>query len=262
MQCEFSLVDAFITDDPFSGNPAGVCWLESWPEDEVLQAFAAEMNQAETAFMVDEGEQIRLRWFTPTVEVDLCGHATLASTLVVWGTRKREEDSPIRFITKSGELVAIPADAGYTILDFPGDPSEETNSQEIIDLAPNGIHYAVSRRKAMIVLPSVEDVRNYQPDFDQLSKIEKVGVIITAKQSEDTFVSRFFAPQSGVPEDSVTGSAHCVLAPYWSEQLGRPILNAHQLSNRGGFLRTQIQGDRVFLAGRTMPRLVGTAFLG
>lgn len=245
-------VDAF-TDRLFGGNPAAVALLESWLPDALLQSIAAENNLPETAFVVPDGSDYGLRWFTPTVEVRLCGHATLASAHVLFA---REPDRrAIRFHTRwSGVLVAVRR--GDEIeLDFPSRP-------------PRGIALPVDGARAlgvgaagawdsaedlMVVLDHEDAVRDLKPDIAALAKLPFRGVIVTAPGRDGIdFVSRFFAPAAGVDEDPVTGSAHCVLAPYWAERLGKTTLLARQVSRRGGELRCTLAGDRVLLAGRAV----------
>jgi PhzF family phenazine biosynthesis protein len=244
-------VDAF-TDRPFSGNPAGVCILADEREEAWMQGVAREMNLSETAFLRRTGATWSLRWFTPAVEVDLCGHATLASAHVLWRER-HEEDAILRFRTRSGELRA--SGSGGTIeLDFPAEPaSPRPVSPEI--LASLGVRAArAAGRNRFDLLVELEDedtVRGLSPDFRGLLAADARGVIVTAPsvRPEFDFVSRFFAPAVGIDEDPVTGSAHCCLGPYWGKRLGKNTLVGYQASARGGTVHVRLAGDRVMLGG-------------
>lgn len=250
-------VDAF-TAEPFAGNPAAVCILPAPRDDRWLQNVAREMNLSETAFLVRRDDGYDLRWFTPAVEVDLCGHATLASAHVLWDSGRAPVGRPIQFATKSGELVATRSDeAGETwiSLDFPALPPAP------LDPLPAGLAEALgavpiwagrSRFDVVVELADEATVCGLAPDFSRLTAVEARGVIVTARaeRSGVDFVSRFFAPRAGVPEDPVTGSAHSVLAPLWCRRLGRTRLVGRQLSARGGTVRVHDRGDRVDLAGR------------
>jgi len=240
-------VDAFTTE-PFAGNPAAVCLLDLPREDAWMQGVAAEMNHSETAFLLPEGDAWRLRWFTPVAEVDLCGHATLASAHVLF--TKRGGAGGIRFLTRSGELRA--ARCGNLIeLDFPALPAAaEPPPPGLLDaLGVEPRSTARSRFDRLLELGSEEAVRAVRPDFRALAEVDTRGVIVTARGSRHDFVSRFFAPRFGVDEDPVTGSAHCVLAPYWASRLGRKEMTGFQASRRGGEVRVRLEGDRVFLGG-------------
>ncbi len=249
-------VDAFATE-PFTGNPAAVCLLDRPRDDRWMQGVAAEINLSETAFLLPEGDAWRLRWFTPAAEVDLCGHATLASAHVLLAT-KRGGLGGLRFLTRSGELRA--ARRGDLIeLDFPALPSAE-------EPAPPGLLEALgararsthrSRFDRLLELESEDAVRAVAPDFRALRKVDTRGVIVTARGKRHDFVSRFFAPAVGVDEDPVTGSAHCVLAPFWAARLGRTEMVGFQASRRGGEVRVRVAGDRVFLGGRAVTVLEG-----
>ncbi len=244
-------VDAF-TEEPFQGNPAGVCLLKASESDEWMQALAAEMNLSETAYLFQEGEGWRLRWFTPTTEVDLCGHATLASALVLFETYPDVRDDLIKFYTYSGELYARWVD-GSVELNFPAmsfDPITVVASlPDILGFHPTGAVYSGN----FYLFEALDEdlIRTVQPNIPALKALPMPEVIITAK-SEDAkidFVSRFFAPQLGVDEDPVTGSAHCLLAPYWAEKLGKNEMFAFQASKRGGYLNLRLVGDRVYITG-------------
>jgi PhzF family phenazine biosynthesis protein len=244
-------VDAF-TQEPFRGNPAAVCFLtESRPDDWML-ALAAEMNLSETAFLRQEGEGWRLRWFTPKTEVSLCGHATLASAKVLFGTGLAAKDQPIQFETQSGLLTARWED-GMIELDFP------VMLPEPVEISPEvkaalGINFVTCVRSGNFFLYETEDtdaVRQAKPDFKALAALPTPEVIITARSDDPQFdfISRFFAPQLGIDEDPVTGSAHCLLTPFWAGKLEKTELTAYQASARGGVLQVKLAGDRVRIAG-------------
>ena len=254
------LVDSF-TDAPFAGNPAGVCYLDQPRPEAWMQSVALELNQAETAFLTPAGEGYALRWFTPAVEVDLCGHATLASAHFLWATKKLKPKAVARFETRSGTLTAKRADDWIT-LDFPATPPEPCEPPPYLLAAFNalGAPSFRSRFDYMVVLEKAAQVRNAKPDWRLLREIETRGVILTAPGDEPgmDFISRFFAPAAGVDEDPVTGSAHCALAPYWAGRLGKPALVGYQASRRGGTVQVEVAGDRVQLAGRAITIVKGT----
>ena len=241
-------VDAF-TDRVFGGNPAAVCPLEVWLPDPVMLAIAGENNLAETAFFVKEGEGYHLRWFTPVAEVDLCGHATLASADVLFRLL-RYEGTTIRFATRSGVLDVERRDSGYA-MNFPATtpvPCEPPPALiEGLGVTPLQTLKAFDY---VAVLASEAQVRSLTPDFARLATLDLRGVAVTAASERVDFVSRFFAPALGVNEDPVTGSAHCELAPYWGHRLGKTSLRAEQVSPRGGVVRCELQGDRVTLFGQ------------
>ena len=258
------LIDAF-TDAPFKGNPAGVCRLTRPVPDQWMQSLAAEMNQAETAFLLPEGDGFRLRWFTPAVEVDLCGHATLASAHFLWESGGLARGAVARFETRSGLLTATQGPSGTIVLNFPSTPQRPAT-------APPGLHQALgisggevfsnhaAQPDFLIVLPDAAAVRRLEPDMGLLRRVEARGVIVTAPGDQPgiDFVSRFFAPRFGVDEDPVTGSAHCSLSPFWAGRLGRTELVGYQASRRGGIVGTRLLGDRVELAGHAVTVLRGT----
>lgn len=255
------VVDAF-TDRPFAGNPAAVCVLEGPAPEDWMKDVAREMNLAETAFLhpLTEAGSFSLRWLTPTVEVDLCGHATLASAHVLWQDGHLPADRAARFSTRSGWLTA--SRRGEEIeLDFPALPLDPIATPEgLIEALGAEIANAVSTRMDILVeLRDEAAVRGLAPDLGTLAKLPVRGVIATSRSSgpESDFVSRFFAPQSGVPEDPVTGSAHCALAPYWGDRLGKTEMIGYQASARGGFVRVRREGDRVKLGGRAVTILRG-----
>ncbi|HEU4324679.1 MAG TPA: PhzF family phenazine biosynthesis protein [Roseiflexaceae bacterium] len=249
-------IDAF-TERVFAGNPAAVCPLDAWQDDALLQRIAAENNLAETAFFVPEGDGYRLRWFTPTVEVDLCGHATLASAFVIF-TELGYAGEAIRFQTRSGLLV-VRRDGSRLVMDFPSRPPEPVEADPLVlpglGAQPEEL---LASRDYFAVYPNEAAVRALRPDMALLGRIDRQGVIATAPGDEVDFVSRYFAPAAGVPEDPVTGSAHCTLIPYWSRRLGKTELRARQVSERGGELVCTDQGDRVTIAGSAVKYLTGT----
>jgi predicted PhzF superfamily epimerase YddE/YHI9 len=252
-------VDAFASR-PFSGNPAGVCVLPAPRDERWMQDVAAEMNVAETAFLHPENEGYRLRWFTPTVEMALCGHATLASAHVLWEEGRLPADRQARFHTQSGLLTADRR-GEWIELDFPATPPAPA-------AAPPGLAAALrvgtrwigrSKFDYLVEVDSEDVVRGLKPDLAALERVDARGIIVTSRATTPgiDFVSRFFAPQSGVPEDPVTGSAHCALAPYWCEHLHRPELTGYQASPRGGVVRVRLAGDRVMLGGQAVTVLRG-----
>jgi PhzF family phenazine biosynthesis protein len=257
-------VDAF-TDRPFSGNPAAVCLLERPRDAEWMQSVAREMNLSETAFLERRGDDFDLRWFTPTVEVDLCGHATLASVHVLWEDGVVPRSQEIRFHTRSGVLGAR-ADDPWIELDFPARPAKVAEAPAaLIDAA--GAKPVVSAcgevgggsSGYLLELESEEAVRSLRPDFHKLAAIPDGYLVVTALASTDgyDFVSRFFASQAGIDEDPVTGSAHCTLGPWWGERLGKDELFGYQASARGGTVRVRPRDDRVLLGGRAVTVLRG-----
>lgn len=251
-------VDAF-TSMLFGGNPAAVCLLEQWLEDQLLQDIAAENNLSETAFLVRNDCGFDLRWFTPVTEVALCGHATLASAQVLF-TRRRWPEETIRFRTRrSGELLVRRRD-DLLEMDFPALPSQPLTPPTVLGKAIPAQALAVlgSAEDLLVELADERCVRELRPDLAALAKIDCRGVIVTARGENCDFVSRFFAPRFGIPEDPVTGSAHCVLVPYWAKKLGKKMLTARQVSPRGGELWCEERGERVGIAGRAVVYLEGT----
>jgi PhzF family phenazine biosynthesis protein len=240
-----------FTDKIFKGNPAGVCLLDAWIDDDSMLNIAAENNLSETAFIVANKDHYELRWFTPTVEVDLCGHATLATAYVIFDHLGYEGDA-IVFKTKSGELAAW-KDKDFVIMDFPSRPAEPADIPEHLSA---GLGCKVDRvskaRDYLVVLESEKEVRDLRPDFSELEKVDCEGVIVTAPGDEVDFVSRFFAPRMGIPEDPVTGAAHSTLTPFWAERLGKNRLMARQVSERGGDLWCNQTDDRVQIAGHAV----------
>src|SRR6185436_3643074 len=257
-------VDAF-TDRSFAGNPAAVCLLPGPADVKWMQDVAREMNLAETAFLVPQGDDFGLRWFTPAVEVDLCGHATLASAHVLWEGGQVPQGTQARFHTRSGLLTADQR-GEWIELDFPATPAEPA-------AAPAGLTAAVgvtprfvgrSRFDYLLEVDGEEIVRGCRPNFDSLARVDARGVIVTSRAAASSydFVSRFFAPRAGVNEDPVTGSAHCALAPYWTAKLGRTELIGYQASARGGTVRVRLRDDRVILGGQAVTVLRGTLMAG
>ncbi len=247
-------VDAF-TNRPFAGNPAAVCWLETEADPQWMQAVAAEMNLSETAFVRRFNDGLELRWFTPTVEVDLCGHATLATAHALWSSNVMPQNVPLRFHTRSGILTCT-RDGDFINLDFPATPPQEIAIfqalSEALGAAP--VYLGRSRFDYLAVYKDAKTVRSLKPNFRQIEKIPVRGVMVSAPAEEAPFdfVSRFFAPAVGVDEDPVCGSAHCCLTPYWAQRLNKTDLMAHQVSTRGGVLRLRLNGDRVILGGQAV----------
>ncbi len=259
MECPLFIVDAFARA-PFEGNPAAVCLPSSLPPEEWMRAVAREMNLSETAFAWPAGGEFELRWFTPSVEVDLCGHATLATARVLWDEGRIAKEAPARFRTRSGLLTA--RRAGEEIeLDFPVLlPREAPTPPELSAALGCEIRVcARSRDDLLAEVPSEGVLREIRPDMRALARIPVRGIAVTARSESPEFdyVCRFFAPASGVPEDPVTGSVQCSLGPYWMERLGKSELRAFQASARGGAIRVRIEGDRVHLGGRAVTVLRG-----
>lgn len=266
-------IDAF-SDRPYQGNPAAVCLLNRAVEETWMQSVAAEMNLSETAFLHGEGRGFRLRWFTPTTEVDLCGHATLAAAHALWETGRVPSGQDILFYTRSGELNAH-RQQSWIELDFPASPVVQRPPQDpiipkleaalgVIPLfvGESVLHYL------LVEVATAAEVQNLDPDFGQLAQIPCHGVIVTSRsqglilnrgrQGEYDFISRFFAPRMGVNEDPVTGSAHCCLGPYWGRKLKKMQLLAYQASPRGGIVRVRREAERVILGGQAVTVLEGT----
>ncbi|HEV3163174.1 MAG TPA: PhzF family phenazine biosynthesis protein [Isosphaeraceae bacterium] len=252
-------VDAF-TDRPFAGNPAAVCVLAGPVDERWMQLVAREMNLSETAFLHPEGDGFRLRWFTPTIEVDLCGHATLASAHVLWEEGILATGAQARFQTRSGLLTAE-RNGGWITMDFPGKPVTPAPAPAELARAL-GVPIVAAGSSQFDLLAEVESeetVRSLAPDLELVQKIPARGLIVTGRATTPgyDFVSRFFAPRAGVPEDPVTGSAHCTLGPYWAERLGKSDLVGYQASARGGAVRVRVEGQRVLLSGQALTVLRG-----
>lgn len=252
-------VDAFA-DSPFTGNPAAVCLLPGPRDERWMQRVAQEMNLSETAFLHREADGWRLRWFTPAIEVDLCGHATLASAHVLWETAALLPAEPARFHTRSGLLTARRDDASIE-LDFPAEPAAPCAAPpglaEALGVAP--VWVGKNRVDYLVVAASEDEVRRLAPDHARLARLPVRGVIVTAQATTAgyDFVSRFFAPGSGIAEDPVTGSAHCCLAPYWAPRIGKSVLRGYQASTRGGLVGVEVRGERVLLRGAAVTVLRG-----
>jgi len=256
MQIPIYQVDAF-TSRVFGGNPAAVCPLDQFLPDAVMQSIGNENNLSETAFIVPNGERFHLRWFTPEFEIDLCGHATLASAFVVFN-HLRPDLQQVAFDTKSGELIVKREAGGLLSMDFPSRPPEPGASDSRLRQALGGKAGPILvSRDYMVVYRSEDEVRALKPNMNTLAEMDRM-VIATAPGKEVDFVSRFFAPGAGVAEDPVTGSAHCTLIPYWAERLEKTKLHALQVSKRGGELWCELKGDRVSMAGYAAEFLQGS----
>ena len=256
-------VDAF-TDRPFAGNPAAVCLLNERGDAAWMQQVAREMNLSETAFLYRQDDGYSLRWFTPAVEVALCGHATLASAHVLWEQGYLPADAQARFHTQSGLLTAV-RDGDWIDMDFPAKPEQPAESipglAEALGITP--LYVGMSQFDCLVEVESEASVRELQPDLARLAAIPARGIIVTSRASTPgyDFVSRFFAPSKGIPEDPVTGSAHCALVPYWAKRLGKAKLTARQVSPRGGELECEDRGARTIIAGRAALYLEGTIYV-
>lgn len=248
-------VDAF-TNDLFRGNPAAICPLDAWPSDDLLQRIAAENNLSETAFFVPKGDEFHIRWFTPTVEVALCGHATLATAWVLFH-RMGYKDDTVRFQSGSGPLQVTRED-GWLTMDFPSTPASPCTPPEGLlesfHLNPVEILHSANY---LLVFENEDEIRTLTPDLARLKTLTGGAFIVTAPGKECDFVSRLFAPNYGIDEDPVTGSSHCTLAPYWAERLGKQEFSARQISKRGGTLRCKLAGDRVLISGQAVLYLEG-----
>jgi PhzF family phenazine biosynthesis protein len=252
-------IDAF-TSKVFSGNPAAVCPLEGWLNDGLMQSIAMENNLSETAFFVPLDQGYHIRWFTPAAEVDLCGHATLASAYSIF-TYIDTSRNQVTFKSRSGPLT-VAKQGDLLAMDFPAQPPSACDPSAQLVKALGASPLEVLRSEDyFVVLPAEKDVRDLQPDMGLLGKVDLRGVIVTARGDQVDFVSRFFAPKYGVNEDPVTGSAHCALVPYWSKRLGKKRLTAHQVSKRGGELFCEDKGNRVAIAGRAVPYMEGVISL-
>jgi predicted PhzF superfamily epimerase YddE/YHI9 len=260
MSVPFLQVDAF-TSEPFRGNPAAVCFLAAPAAESWMRNVAAEMNLSETAFVVTAGNVFGLRWFTPTVEVDLCGHATLAAAHALWDTGRLPRTSVARFDTRSGQLSAVPV-GDWIEMDFPATPAKPVEAPDgMLEALGTGrpLHVGLSAFDYLVEVDAEGVVRRLRPDFRKLASLDARGVMVTSHASTPgvDFVSRFFAPGAGIDEDPATGSAHCCLTPYWAAKLAKHDLVAHQLSARGGELRVRLDGNRVKLLGQAVTVLRG-----
>jgi PhzF family phenazine biosynthesis protein len=250
-------VDAF-SSKLFGGNPAAVCPLDEWLPDATLQSIAAENNLAETAFYIKKNGKYHLRWFTPGVEVDLCGHATLATAYIMMDIRREIANGRVAFESKSGELV-VNREGDLYGLDFPARPPAETKVDDhLFDALGARPKLVLRARDLFCVFDTEAEVRAVKPNMEKLAAVDCFGIIVTAPGADCDFVSRFFAPAQGVPEDPATGSSHCTLVPYWSQQLGKTKLFGRQLSPRGGEFWCEHRGNRVTIAGRAVKYLEGT----
>ncbi|MDH3694093.1 MAG: PhzF family phenazine biosynthesis protein [Gammaproteobacteria bacterium] len=242
------VINAF-TDKPFAGNPAAVCPLDAWLPEDTMQSIAAQNNLSETAFFVAESDGYRIRWFTPACEVKLCGHATLASAYILFNELQYEGDA-LQFESKSGPLT-VSRDENRIALNFP--VWELQPADDIYDVAgaigQTPVKTCYGGDDLMAILDNESQVVNIKPDFSLVKNLRARGLIVTAPGDKVDFVSRFFAPAAGIPEDPVTGSAHCALTPYWSAELGKTKMTARQVSARGGDLVCELQGERVEIAG-------------
>lgn len=248
-------VDAF-THQVFHGNPAAVCVLQEWLPDAVLQNIAAENNLSETAFIIENDSHFEIRWFTPVMEVDLCGHATLASAHVIFQhlnfTRER-----IRLSSQSGWLHVFRKEETL-FLDFPNRPASHTAPHQLlIEALAVEPKQTFKARDYLLIFDKEEDIKALNPDFTKLMELDTLGIIVSAPGNQVDFVSRFFAPGAGINEDPVTGSAHCTLIPYWAEKLGKKEMVAKQISARGGDIICRLNGDRVEIGGKAVTFLTG-----
>ncbi len=263
MKLEIFQVDAF-TNKPFGGNPAAVVPLFAWLPDETMMAIAAENNLAETAFFVKNGEQYDIRWFTPKVEVNLCGHATLASAYVIFECLKIESDT-IKFHSHRSGPLGVTKEDGKMVLDFPAYPvTEIEQSDELADAIgaiPTKV-YETQGNMVMLRLESETQVRDISPDFNALLGIDYDEFIVTAPGDDCDFASRMFAPRIGINEDPVTGAIHCSLIPYWADRLGKNEMFARQVSERGGELFCKLDGERVKIGGEAVLYLKGEIYVG
>ena len=259
MNLQIFQIDAF-TDKVFAGNPAAVCPLKEWLPDDQMQNIALENNLAETAFFVAQGDSYALRWFTPAAEVDLCGHATLATAYLLFN-RLAPEKSQVDFDTRSGRL-SVTRESDLLVMDFPAMPPQRMDTPPTFAGALGGAPTEFWTQDDFLVVYETEaEIRDLKPDMAGLMDIGGRGVIVTAPGTDCDFVSRFFAPAIGIPEDPVTGSAHCISVPYWSERLGKSDLTARQVSARGGVVFCQNQGQRIRIAGRAALYMVGEIYL-
>ncbi len=256
-------VDAF-TNKAFSGNPAGVCILSSAADEGWMRNVAMEMNLAETAFLYAEKDGFRLRWFTPTVEEELCGHATLATAHILWQTDVLKKDQEARFYTRSGLLTAR-SNGDWIMLDFPAEPAQPVSPPPELNESLSGVPLLYCGRNRLDFIVEIENetvLRGLKPDFKVMARLPQRGVIVTCRSASAPydFMSRFFDPHEGIEEDPVTGSAHCCLGPYWAQKLGKLEMMAYQASPRGGELRVEVRGERVHLWGQAVTVLQGEIF--
>ncbi|HEY3661994.1 MAG TPA: PhzF family phenazine biosynthesis protein [Chthoniobacterales bacterium] len=249
-----------FTNQMFAGNPAGVCLLEEFLPNDRLQAIATQNDLPETAFLVERGDHFDLRWMTPAVEVDLCGHATLAAAHVLFQHRGYPRKA-VRFQTQSGELL-VEQSGGRLVLDFPSRPAEEGGDRSAVAASLGAEPAKVLKdRDYFAIFASQAEVAAIKPDLAAVAKLDAQGVVVTAPGDDCDFVSRYFAPAAGIPEDPVTGSTHCTLIPYWAQQLGKRELFARQISARGGELFCEDRGERVGIGGEAVTYVEGTIHL-
>ncbi|MDT0606131.1 PhzF family phenazine biosynthesis protein [Croceitalea rosinachiae] len=258
MKLKIYQIDAF-SDHVFGGNPAAVCLLDEWLATDLMQKIAEENNLAETAFIVQKNSTFELRWFTPETEVDLCGHATLASAYVIYNYHGYTENT-IRFYSpRSGELLVTQSTSGLMTMDFPTDElvalQGNTEINKAIGLTPR--RTLKGKTDYLLIYNSQEEIEEITPNFHLLDQLDCRGVIVSAPGKRVDFVSRFFSPQCGIPEDPVTGSAHTTMIPYWSKVLDKTKMTAKQLSKRGGDLQCEYLGERVKISGKAVPYLIG-----
>lgn len=260
MRLKFYQVDAF-TSKVFSGNPAAVVPLQNWIDDSLMQKIALENNLSETAFFVKENSHFHIRWFTPVNEVDLCGHATLASSFVIFNFIEKNSDK-ILFNSKSGELI-VTKENNLISLNFPINKPEKIPIDDLIEKAffKKPLEVLKGGNYTLVIFEDENFIRNCKPDFETVKKIDPHGVIISSKAKDVDFVSRMFAPNEGILEDPVTGSSHTVLIPYWTEKFGKKIFRAHQVSSRGGELFCENLVDRVKISGEAVIYAIGNLFL-
>jgi PhzF family phenazine biosynthesis protein len=257
MQLKLYQVDAF-SNKLFSGNPAAVCITDNWLDDRLMQNIALENNLSETAFVVPKGNGFEIRWFTPAIEVDLCGHATLAAGHVIFNYTSFLGEE-INFETKKSGFLKVKKEDDFLTLDFPADEVKKVSPPEqllkALEIEP--IECYKGKTDFMFVFASRQEVENVQVEYSSADNIRFRGIIVTAKGNDVDFVSRFFAPGAGILEDPVTGSAHTTLTPYWSKKLGKKELSARQLSKRGGELKCKMAGDRVLISGQAVTYMIG-----
>ncbi|MFM9872910.1 MAG: PhzF family phenazine biosynthesis protein [Fimbriimonadaceae bacterium] len=254
----FALVEAFCSDSPGSGNPAGVVLLDEWIDDTTMQQIATTVNQAETAFVGPDETGKRIRWFTPNVEVDLCGHATLASAAFL---ASLGEGSSLIFQSRSGELSVVQFEDKFA-LDFPSRPAVPSDSQLVLALVPDAIAAFRNVDDWVVVFPDQKSVIDYQPEYEKIAALGLRGLAITAPGETTDFCVRFFAPQSGVPEDHATGSAQSYLVPLWAGDLGKNNLTSTQLSIRKGHFESELRGDRIIISGQSNLLITGEVKIG
>jgi PhzF family phenazine biosynthesis protein len=258
MKLNLYQIDAFA-NEIFQGNPAAVCPLDKWLPDKILQSIAEENNLSETAYYVPTETGFHIRWFTPKVEIDLCGHATLATAYVIFNLLGYTKDI-IKFDSRSGELI-VSQNNEWLTMDFPSQPAHSCELKEelIVGLGKQPLE-VLSSEDYLVVFKTEEDIISLKPNFEVLSQLEWRGVIVTAPGYDFDFVSRFFAPKFGINEDPVTGSAHCALTPYWAGKLNKTKLTAKQLSKRTGELVCELNSDRVLISGKAVKYMEGTIF--